>query len=315
LAGQNTQGSGAIAIGNSAGQITQGINGIAIGFQAGQITQGSGAIAIGFSAGQTRQKSAAIAIGISAGAFDQSGNTIAIGFQAGQTRQYTGSIAIGYQAGTSDQGSCAIAIGFQAGKASQGVNSIAIGTVAGEIGQGDNSIIISALETGVTGGTNGTYIAPIRSTSTSSNIYGTMLYLPGSNEVLYSSSLTAGTKTFIIDHPINKDKYLVHCCLEGPEGGVYYRGHGEIINNEYTIIKLPKYVKELATNFTVQLTPIYCEKEIKQLYTSEVENNSFKVYGENCKFYWLVQGKRCDIEVEPYKLNVSIKGSGPYKWI
>jgi hypothetical protein len=125
----------------------------------------------------------------------------------------------------------------------------------------------------------------------------------------------SSTKTFIINHPINKDKYLVHCCLEGPESGVYYRGKGEIINNESIIIQLPEYVNKLARDFTIQLTQIYCGRETTQLYTSEVEDNSFKVYGENCKFYWLVQGKRCDIEVEPYKSNVNVKGNGPYKWI
>ena len=46
-----------------------------------------------------------------------------------------------------------------------------------------------------------------------------------------------------------------------------------------------------------------------------MEDNSFKVYGENCKFYWLVQGNRGDIELEPCKSSVNIKGSGPYKWI
>ena len=143
-----------------------------------------------------------------------------------------------------------------------------------------------------------------------------MLYSAAANEVLYSANQTsAGSKTFVIDHPTNKSKYLVHACLEGPEGGVYYRGKGEILNNKSTIIYLPEYVKNLATEFTIQLTPIYCGREIKQLYTSEVENNSFNVFGENCKFFWLVQGKRCDIEVEPYKKDVNLKGDGPYKWI
>ena len=71
----------------------------------------------------------------------------------------------------------------------------------------------------------------------------------------------------------------------------------------------------MATDFTIQITPIYAGKKIEQLYTSEVENNCFTVYGENCKFYWLVQGKRNDIEVEPNKNNVNVKGNGPYKWI
>jgi uncharacterized protein (DUF736 family) len=72
--------------------------------------------------------------------------------------------------------------------------------------------------------------------------------------------------------PTQKDKYLVHACLEGPETGVYYRGKSEITNNEYVIINLPSYVEKLAIDFTIQLTPIYCGKEIKQLYTTEVEN-------------------------------------------
>lgn len=127
--------------------------------------------------------------------------------------------------------------------------------------------------------------------------------------------LVKNTKTFVIDHPINKNKYLVHGCLEGPESGVYYRGKGEIDNNKNVIIYLPDYIEALATNFTVQITPIYSGKDIKQLYTSEVENNCFTIYGENCTFFWLVQGKRDNIEVEPLKKNVDVKGTGPYRWI
>jgi hypothetical protein len=125
----------------------------------------------------------------------------------------------------------------------------------------------------------------------------------------------AGVKSFIINHPVDEAKYLVHACLEGPEAGVYYRGKGEILNNKYITINLPDYVENLATDFTIQITPIYCGKKIEQLYTSEVINNSFNVYGENCSFYWLVQGKRNNIEIEPLKSNVNVKGNGPYKWI
>ena len=107
----------------------------------------------------------------------------------------------------------------------------------------------------------------------------------------------------------------MHACLEGPEAGVYYRGKGEIEDNIYTIIYLPEYVKHLATDFTVQITPIYSGNKVEQLYTTEVENNSFKVYGNNTKFFWLVHGKRCDIEVELLKSVTKVKGTGPYKWI
>jgi len=142
---------------------------------------------------------------------------------------------------------------------------------------------------------------------------------PTTFELIYGQTATAAatvnSKTFVIDHPKDKNKYLVHACLEGPESGVYYRGKGEIENGESVTILLPDYVEALATDFTVQITPIFKGKKMEPLYTSEVENNSFTVYGENCKFFWLVQGKRDDIVVEPLKKNVDVKGNGPYRWI
>jgi hypothetical protein len=61
-------------------------------------------------------------------------------------------------------------------------------------------------------------------------------------------------------------------CLEGPEAGVYYRGKGEITNNECVEVVLPHYVEKLAYNFTVQVTPIYGNKMVT-LNASEVENS------------------------------------------
>lgn len=129
------------------------------------------------------------------------------------------------------------------------------------------------------------------------------------------------TKIFVIDHPTKKENYLVHACLEGPEAGVYYRGIGKIINNNYAIIELPDYVEYLATDLTVQITQIYDEKFDKiivnnfTLKSSRVKNNKFSVFGENCEFFWIVHGKRNSIKVEPAKSFTQIKGSGPYKWI
>ena len=103
--------------------------------------------------------------------------------------------------------------------------------------------------------------------------------------------------------------------MEGPEAGVYYRGKAEITNNTSKTIKLPDYVEKLATELTVQATPIYNGNPNYCLQSSEVENNQFTVYGSNGKFHWIVYGKRNDVEVEPLKINVEVKGEGPYKWI
>lgn len=144
--------------------------------------------------------------------------------------------------------------------------------------------------------------------------YNLLMVDTGTN-IIYSSTVgSPDTKTFVIDHPTNDNKYLVHACLEGPEAGVYYRGKGEITNNECVEIKLPHYVEKLACDFTVQITPIYGNK-IVTLNSSEIENNAFKVYGENSKFHWTVYGNRHNINVEPDKDTVNIKGDGPYLYI
>jgi hypothetical protein len=125
-----------------------------------------------------------------------------------------------------------------------------------------------------------------------------------------------GPKSFIIDHPLNPEKYLVHACLEGPESGVYYRGKGEIENNESVSIQLPEYVSKLAKDFTIQVTSIYSKErnEPNILQATDVENNEFKVYGKNGKFFWTVYGLRNEILVEPDKNSINVNGDGPYKW-
>ena len=123
------------------------------------------------------------------------------------------------------------------------------------------------------------------------------------------------TKTFVIDHPIDKNKYLVHGCLEGPESGVYYRGKNQITNNHSVTIYLPEYVEKMCTNMTIQITPFYNGSTIISYNVSDVIDNKFNVYGPNGRFCWIVHGSREEIEVEPSKDKTIVKGSGPYKWV
>jgi hypothetical protein len=123
-------------------------------------------------------------------------------------------------------------------------------------------------------------------------------------------------KTFIIDHPLDESKYLVHACLEGPEAGIYYRGKASIENDESVVIQLPDYVEPLASNLTVQVTPIFSkDKKTKNVYeTSEVENNQFTVYGKNGSFYWTVYATIDEIKVEVKKSSINVQRDGPYAW-
>jgi hypothetical protein len=103
--------------------------------------------------------------------------------------------------------------------------------------------------------------------------------------------------------------------LEGPEVGVYYRGKSEITDGHSVDIKLPDYIPGWASDFTINLTGIY-DGKLKIYNSSDVnESGTFTVYGENGKFNWTVIGKRGDINSEPFKNEVVIKGEGPYKWI
>ena len=124
-----------------------------------------------------------------------------------------------------------------------------------------------------------------------------------------------GEKTFIIDHPTDPTRHLVHACIEGPEIGVYYRGSARI-QQGFITIQLPNYVPAFATDFTVQITPIYEPGQPVGTYAStKVVNGSFKVYGPPGSFYWLVHGSRGTLTVEPLKSEVTVRGDGPYKYI
>jgi len=135
--------------------------------------------------------------------------------------------------------------------------------------------------------------------------------------VLWDSStkelLANSSKSFVIDHPTDHQKYLVHACLEGPEAGVYYRGAGNVEASSSTIILLPDYVDKIATNFTVHLTAI--DKKAS-LWSSKVVNNKFTVYSDaNVEFNYIVYGTRVSIETEPNKKDYIKNGSGPYTWL
>lgn len=223
--------------------------------------------------------------------------------------QSTGCIAIGLNAGFTGQGVNSIAIGNNAGFTGQGNNSIAIGNNAGNTAQPSNTIIINALSNTNINGTTGSafYVSPIR------NVTGaalTILCYTG-GEIVNNTS-----KTFVINHPIDDKKYLVHGCLEGPECAVYYRDESAINPLTKSVeINLPDYACHIADNFSVSLTQIADYHYPTFLRASRVINNKFTVYGDACNFWYTVIGTRELIEVEPYKNQVKLSGNGPYKYL
>lgn len=302
---------------------------IVLGNNSGQNNQGNNTVAIGINSGKNSQGDFSIAIGNNAGDNSQLDHCIAIGNNAGSTGQLAHSIAIGSGCGRQNQGQYCIAIGDGAGNDNQGINSIAIGQNAGQISQPNNSIVINSTGNVINGIASGFCAAPLNSTASALN---NLVYDTVTNEILYQSA-----KTFVIDHPVNTNKYLVHSCLEGPEVGVYYRGESEIVNGKYVDIELPNYTNRFY-NYNIFITSkIEFESiddfpdeyiNMSNFTTTNVINRKFRVYngsvpvynGSGCiitpiKFNYLVIGKRLELNVEPDKISINVKGNGPYKYI
>ena len=135
-----------------------------------------------------------------------------------------------------------------------------------------------------------------------------------------------GAKAFVINHPDKEDSYLVHACIEGPEGAVYYRGESKL-ENGIMEVELPDYFESLTRleDRTVQLTPKIedIDDDISSLAAGRVVNGKFKVKGYNGNnksqtFYWEVKAVRKDIDkliVEPSKDDYELKGDGPYTYL
>jgi hypothetical protein len=177
------------------------------------------------------------------------------------------------------------------------------------------------------GGSYSVYPSAIYAPSLSGVGYINVTYSPNNNPVLQydvnTQQIYYNSKTFVIDHPLCIDKYLVHACLEGPEAGVYYRGQAKILSDYSSIeIYLADYVEYLATDFTIHVTPFLNAEDINEAYfpnliTTPVKQGKFTVYSDivPCEFSYIVFGKRQQIEVEPMKALTCVKGDGPYKWI
>ena len=133
------------------------------------------------------------------------------------------------------------------------------------------------------------------------------------------------SKTFVIDHPVDQSKYLVHATLEGPEGAVYYRGTASL-ENGITEVMLPDYFETLTRDNgrTIILTNVdgFDRLMIKKINGNQINNGTFTVISDrpdsNQEFNWEVKAMRADIPtliVEPSKDDVELKGDGPYTYL
>lgn len=107
--------------------------------------------------------------------------------------------------------------------------------------------------------------------------------------------LTATSKSFLIDHPLDSTKKLRYGSLEGPEHGVYLRG--EVEGNT---IKLPEYWKELVDEdtITVQLTPVgsFQKLYVKSKSSTEIKIGNSNIFSRKIKADYIIHAMRKDVE-------------------
>ncbi len=111
-----------------------------------------------------------------------------------------------------------------------------------------------------------------------------------------TGSLTKGSGTFVIDHPLDsKNKLLFHSFVESPDVKNLYDGIATLNQNGEAVIKLPNYFEALNKDFRYQVKPV--DKSAPNLYIKEeVKDNKFTIAGgvPGQKISWQVTGTRQD---------------------
>jgi hypothetical protein len=144
-------------------------------------------------------------------------------------------------------------------------------------------------------------------------------------EIRIVNTTASRFKTFVIPHPADPQRYLVHATLEGPEGAVYYRGSTQLRRGSAEIV-LPPWFEKLARaeGRTVLLTNVdgFDPIAVKRRDGATVRDGRFTVVSSNPDseqaFDWEVKAVRADVaklDVEPRRDTIAVSGFGPYTFV
>jgi hypothetical protein len=114
-------------------------------------------------------------------------------------------------------------------------------------------------------------------------------------DVHIAGKLTARTKAFKIDHPLDPaNKYLSHSSVESPDVMNIYNGNVTTDREGNATVLLPDYFEALNGDFRYQLTVI--GKLAQAAVASEIKNNRFTIKTDHpaVKVSWQVTGIRHD---------------------
>lgn len=149
----------------------------------------------------------------------------------------------------------------------------------------------------------------------------------GDDPVLDASGFSPRyVKNFVIDHPTDPDRYLVHACTETPEAAVEYSGVVEVANYEAEVI-LPDYFEATVEDegrqvwLQVMLPDVGYHRYLPRAVASFPREGRFRISTDadnGARISWKVKGIRRDVPqfpVEPLKSAYTRAGEGPYTYL
>jgi hypothetical protein len=118
-----------------------------------------------------------------------------------------------------------------------------------------------------------------------------------------SGEFTAGTKTFVIDHPLlPKDKILTHAVFEGPEHGLIYRGKTKLKDGK-AVINIDEYFGMTPGTFDALTQDVFVQSlqnqdSFNRVRPGTIAGNTFEIICENSlstdEIAWMVTAARKD---------------------
>jgi hypothetical protein len=125
-------------------------------------------------------------------------------------------------------------------------------------------------------------------------------------------------KSFIIDHPTDADRYLVHACTESPAPGVEYWGEAILDERGQAVVELPDYFEALTLPDGRYVAVNTCSDEIRNASATYPTDGRFTIHGgPGLRVTWLVKAIRADAApmlIEPRRDQIDVYGDGPYRY-
>lgn len=127
----------------------------------------------------------------------------------------------------------------------------------------------------------------------------------------------ASYKSFIIDHPADPDRWLVHACTESPQAGVEYWGETTLDDQGRATVKLPDYFEALTLPTGRAVSVNTCTPELRNASATYPTNGQFTIHGApDVRVTWIVKAIRDAgaMLVEPRRDQIDVHGDGPYRY-